>query len=98
MGTASDNLFLITGSAELARIGAGTQRLEAELAKRVPELERIRLDADTAAKAGALREALDRFAVADRAVLIGTQMVAKGHHFPGVSLAAVVAVKRESCA
>jgi len=78
------------GSAELARIGAGTQRLDAELAKRVPELARIRLDADTAAKPGALREALDRFAAADRAVLIGTQMVAKGHHFPGVSLAAVV--------
>ena len=78
------------GSAELARIGAGTQRLEAELAKRIPELERIRLDADTAAKPGALREALDRFAAADRAVLIGTQMVGKGHHFPGVSLAAVV--------
>jgi primosomal protein N' (replication factor Y) len=78
------------GSAELARIGAGTQRLEAELAQRVPELERIRLDADTAAKPTALREALDRFAAADRAVLVGTQMVAKGHHFPGVSLAAVV--------
>ena len=78
------------GSSELARIGAGTQRLEAELEKRVPELERIRLDADTAAKPGALREALDRFAAADRAVLVGTQMVAKGHHFPGVSLAAVV--------
>ncbi|HUQ21794.1 MAG TPA: primosomal protein N' [Gaiellaceae bacterium] len=78
------------GSTDLARIGAGTQRLESELAKRVPELERIRLDADTAAKPGALREALDRFAAADRAVLIGTQMVGKGHHFPGVSLAAVI--------
>ena len=78
------------GSSELARIGAGTQRLEAELEKRVPELERIRLDADSASKPGALREALDRFVAADRAVLVGTQMVAKGHHFPGVSLAAVV--------
>ena len=78
------------GSAELARIGAGTQKLETELAKHVPELERIRLDADTAAKPGALRDALDRFAAADRAVLVGTQMVAKGHHFPGVALAAVV--------
>ena len=78
------------GSAELARIGAGTQKLESELAKHVPELRRIRLDADTAAKPGALREALDGFAAADRAVLVGTQMVAKGHHFPGVSLAAVV--------
>jgi len=78
------------GSVELARVGAGTQRLETELARQLPELERIRLDADTAAQAGALREALARFAAADRAVLIGTQMVAKGHHFPGVRLAAVV--------
>ncbi len=78
------------GSADVARVGAGTQRLEAELARCVPELERIRLDADTAARPGALREALLRFREADRAVLVGTQMVAKGHHFPGVSLAAVV--------
>jgi primosomal protein N' (replication factor Y) (superfamily II helicase) len=78
------------GSVELARIGAGTQRLEAELARRLPGLERIRLDADTAAKPGALREALDRFASARAAALIGTQMVAKGHHFPGVAVAAVV--------
>ncbi len=78
------------GSADVARVGAGTQRLEAELARHVPELERIRLDADTASRPGALREALLRFHTADRAVLLGTQMVAKGHHFPGVSLAAVV--------
>jgi len=78
------------GSVELARVGAGTQRLEAELERRVPELERIRLDADTTAQPGELREALARFAASDRVVLVGTQMVAKGHHFPGVRLAAVV--------
>ena len=78
------------GSVELARIGAGTQRLEAELARRVPGLERIRLDADTAGRPGALRAALERFASARSAALIGTQMVAKGHHFPGVEVAAVV--------
>src|SRR6266851_1886071 len=78
------------GSAELARIGAGTQKLERELAKRVPELERIRLDADAIEKPEQLRDALERFSRADRAVLVGTQMVAKGHHFPGVELAAVV--------
>ena len=78
------------GSAELAHIGAGTQRLEQELERNVPELERIRLDADTAARPGALRETIARFRSAHRAVLIGTQMVAKGHHFPGVDLAAVV--------
>jgi len=78
------------GSVELARIGAGTQRLETELERQLPELERIRLDADTAARPGAMHEALARFAALDRVVLIGTQMVAKGHHFPGVALAAVV--------
>ena len=78
------------GSPELARIGAGTQRLERELERHVPELERIRLDADAVAKPEQLRAALERFAGADRAVLIGTQMVAKGHHFSGVELAAVV--------
>jgi primosomal protein N' (replication factor Y) len=78
------------GSPELVRVGAGTQRLERELERQVPGLERIRLDADTAARPADLQEALERFARADRAVLLGTQMVAKGHHFGGVSLAAVV--------
>jgi primosomal protein N' (replication factor Y) (superfamily II helicase) len=78
------------GSSELARIGAGTQKLERELAKQVPELEVIRLDADAVEKPEQLRDALERFAQAERAVLVGTQMVAKGHHFPGVELAAVV--------
>ena len=77
-------------STELARLGAGTQKLERELEARLPELERIRLDADAVEKPGALAAALRRFAVADRVVLVGTQMVAKGHHFSGVALAAVV--------
>jgi len=78
------------GSVELARIGAGTQRLERELAEKVPELELIRLDADTTARPEELAGALRRFRDTDRAVLLGTQMVAKGHHFAGVALAAVV--------
>jgi primosomal protein N' (replication factor Y) (superfamily II helicase) len=78
------------GSAELARIGAGTQKLERALAKQVPELEVIRLDTDAVEKPEQLREALERFARAERAVLVGTQMVAKGHHFVGVELAAVI--------
>ncbi len=77
-------------STELARIGAGTQRLERELAAKVPELELIRLDADTVAHPEQLAAALRRFRETDRVVLLGTQMVAKGHHFAGVALAAVV--------
>ena len=78
------------GSPDLARLGAGTQRVEAELAARLPELERFRLDADAVTKPAALTETLARFAAADCGVLVGTQMVAKGHHFAGVSLAAVI--------
>jgi len=77
-------------SAEVARLGAGTERLEAELAAQVPELERFRLDADTAGAGSVHGQILERFAAAEGAVLLGTQMVAKGHHFPGVRLAAVV--------
>jgi len=77
-------------SVELARIGAGTQRLERELAARVPELELIRLDADAVKRPEELAGLLRRFRETDRAVLLGTQMVAKGHHFTGVALAAVV--------
>jgi len=78
------------GSSELARLGAGTQWLERELARAFPELDPIRLDADTAASPERTAAALRRFAETDRAVLLGTQMVAKGHHFSGVGLAAVI--------
>jgi primosomal protein N' (replication factor Y) len=78
------------GSPELARLGAGTQSLERTLAKEFPELLSIRLDADTASSPEATAESLRRFAATDGAILLGTQMVAKGHHFAGVELAAVI--------
>ena len=78
------------GSPDLARLGAGTQRLERELATRFPGFERFRLDADAVSRPERLTETLRAFALAERAVLLGTQMVAKGHHFEGVELAAVV--------
>lgn len=78
------------GSVEIARIGAGTQQLEAELERAVPELELLRLDADAVTSPGTARETLARFRSASSVALIGTQMVAKGHHVSGVSLAAVI--------
>jgi primosomal protein N' (replication factor Y) len=71
-------------------LGAGTERLERELAAKLPELARFRLDADAVSHPEELAARLAAFAAADRAVLLGTQMVAKGHHFGGVALAAVV--------
>jgi primosomal protein N' (replication factor Y) len=76
-------------SPELARIGAGTQRLERELEAALPRLTRFRLDADTVEQRG-VSDTLRAFAASSSAALIGTQMVAKGHHFAGVALAAVV--------
>ena len=87
---AAPTLCPACGSAEIVRLGAGTELLERELAERLPELTRYRLDADSAAGEGQHERILGEFAVADRAVLLGTQMVAKGHHFAGVALAAVV--------
>ncbi len=78
------------GAAEVARLGAGTERLEEALAEQLPELERFRLDADTVGHPGKLTDVLNRFGASERGVLLGTQMVAKGHHFEGVALAAVV--------
>ncbi len=78
------------GSPELVRIGAGTQRLERDLEAHVPLLERIRLDSDTVARPELLRAALERFRSTRGVVLLGTQIVGKGHHFEGVDLAAVV--------
>jgi primosomal protein N' (replication factor Y) len=78
------------GSPDLARIGAGTQKLERDLARELPDLELIRLDADAAGNPEHLAGLLTKFAQTDGAVLLGTQMVAKGHHFAGVELAAVV--------
>ena len=78
------------GSVDLAQIGAGTTRVEAELQRRFPRLEVVRLDADVAAQAGEPEATLRRFRSAEAAVLVGTQLVAKGHDVPGVKLAAVV--------
>jgi primosomal protein N' (replication factor Y) len=90
-GTDAPSTCPACGSPDLARLGAGTQKLERELVRELPELELIRLDADAVAKPEQLAASLRRFADSEGgAVLLGTQMVAKGHHFSGVELAAVV--------
>ena len=77
------------GSPSVARYGAGTERLEAELAEAL-DVPVFRLDADTSAGKDAVPELLARFAAAPAGLLIGTQMVAKGHDFPDVTLGVVV--------
>jgi primosomal protein N' (replication factor Y) len=77
------------GSPSVARYGAGTERLEAELAEAL-DIPVFRLDADTAAAKDAVPALLARFATAPAGLLVGTQMVAKGHDFPDVTLGVVV--------
>ena len=83
-------------STEISRLGAGTERLEAELQTQFPGLELFRLDAETTTGRDSHREILGSFAAAERGVLFGTQMVAKGHHFEDVSLAAVIDASTET--
>jgi primosomal protein N' (replication factor Y) len=80
------------GSVSLARHGAGTERIETELLDALgdPSFPIVRLDGDTAAGKGAILRALERFDVARAGVLVGTQMVAKGHDFPDVTLGVVL--------
>jgi primosomal protein N' (replication factor Y) len=73
----------------IARIGAGTQRVEAELSELLAPLEIFRLDSDSAA-GGRHADVLSRFERASTGVLVGTQMVAKGHDFPDVTLSVIL--------
>ncbi len=72
------------------RHGFGTERLEREVQTLLPGVELLRLDSDVAASYHRLRAVLDRFAAPGAKVLVGTQMIAKGHHFPEVTLVGVV--------
>jgi primosomal protein N' (replication factor Y) (superfamily II helicase) len=77
------------GSVSVARHGAGTEQLERELEEVVAPLPVFRLDADVAAAEG-VASVLHRFEEAEAGVLVGTQMVAKGHDFPDVTLGVVL--------
>ncbi len=78
------------GGTTLSRTGAGTQRIEGILAEHLAPMEVIRLDADTSAGPGGHGRILGRFDQAESAVLVGTQMVAKGHDFPEVTLSVIL--------
>jgi primosomal protein N' (replication factor Y) (superfamily II helicase) len=78
------------GSVALARHGAGTERLEAVLAEAVDPLPVFRLDSDAASRADGHASILRSFQAARAGVLVGTQMVAKGHDFPDVVLSVIL--------
>ena len=79
------------GSNKIKYFGTGTQKLEAQIQKFFPNATTIRMDVDTVSKKNSHEEILSRFKSENIDILIGTQMVVKGHHFPNVTLVGVIA-------
>ena len=71
-------------------VGFGTERIESEINERWPNVSVARMDRDTVRRRGAARSLLSRFAKGDIQVLVGTQMIAKGHDFPKVTVVGVI--------
>jgi len=78
------------GSADLAPVGQGTQRIEEALAAALPGARIARVDRDSTARKGAFAEVLEQVRDEKVDILVGTQMLAKGHDYPRLTLVGVV--------
>lgn len=79
------------GSSYIANFGVGTQKLETMTKKLFPTARVLRMDADTTSKKEGHEEILSAFAAGEADILIGTQMIVKGHDFEGVTLVGIMA-------
>ncbi|MGH8617391.1 MAG: primosomal protein N', partial [Burkholderiales bacterium] len=78
------------GSQELVPVGAGTQRIEEALARLLPAARVLRIDRDATRRKGAWTDLRARIEAGEVDILVGTQMLAKGHDFPNLSLVGVL--------
>jgi len=78
------------GNVDLKPVGRGTQRVEESLALRYPAARIVRIDRDSARRRGALARTLEGIRRGEGDILVGTQLLAKGHDFPGLTLVAVL--------
>lgn len=78
------------GAEQMLAVGMGTQRTEAGLLELFPQIPLIRIDRDTTRTQKQMQAQLNLIHQGKSAILVGTQMLAKGHHFPKVTLVAVV--------
>ncbi len=78
------------GNVDLSPVGQGTQRLEATLEKLMPEARILRVDRDTTRRKNALAEMLEKVHADEVDILVGTQMLAKGHDFPKLTLVGIL--------
>ena len=75
---------------ELATLGMGTGKVEEHLNELFPDSEVIRVDRDSTSRVGSWQKIYDKIQKSEPAILLGTQMLAKGHHFPYVTLVAIL--------
>jgi primosomal protein N' (replication factor Y) len=78
------------GEADLRALGVGTQRVVDALRERFPDAKIARVDRDSTRRKGALQGVLDAIHAGHTNILVGTQMLAKGHHFPNVTLVGIL--------
>ena len=79
------------GSKYIAAFGTGTQKVEEAVNKFYPNAKTLRMDGDTTSKKSAFEQILSQFSNGEADILIGTQMIVKGHDFPNVTLVGVIA-------
>jgi len=77
-------------STELRALGQGTERIDEALQAHFPTVDVLRIDRDTTRRKGAMQAMLDRIHEGKKAILVGTQMLAKGHDFPNVTLVGIL--------
>src|SRR5580765_694086 len=78
------------GNGDLKPVGRGTQRVEESLAARFPQARIVRIDRDSARRRGALVRTLEGIRRGEGDILVGTQLLAKGHDFPNLTLVAAL--------
>ncbi|SDZ78948.1 replication restart DNA helicase PriA [Lachnospiraceae bacterium NK3A20] len=78
------------GSKFISGFRAGTEQIEEEIHRRYPAARILRMDADTTAQKGSYEKILSSFANEEADILLGTQMIVKGHDFPGVTLVGIL--------
>lgn len=81
-------------SEEFDRVGQGSERIEAALNEHFPDAKIVRIDRDTTRRKGALEKHLHSAHSGEADILVGTQMLAKGHHFPNVTLVGILDADR----
>ena len=86
-----DRVCPYCGSSKIGAFGLGTEKLEEYVREQFPGVRTLRMDADTTAGKEGHREILEKFGLGEADILIGTQMIVKGHDFPNVTLVGIIA-------